>query len=273
MSLMRISQGWRSCQPENAFRMFGPASIALVCLTVAASTSTYGHPFEATPLPYEGYGYVALLNDGTLLISTGGDEVFDEEGQVLYYATQPPLDRVSYSLDPAALAVVQADRTSIELSITESSKPRLQLKEQDVEGADQPRRTSWGDLVANNATGVSLFAVLEFEGNMVLDVDETGFPSFAITDQRTGETFYVSGAVLAAAKRIAKAVRGDARRADMSANPDGSVAGGGDAVNKAECFATCTNGKCNITCGGKLGARCWCTRGGLPKCECFVPAE
>ena len=248
-------------------------SIATLCVWVIIGVARAGAgdvppwPFEHTPLPYQGYGMVVLLNDGTLLIKTGGETV---QGTDL---TEPVLDAVMYTLDPARLAVTEQEagikRLTVRTpSLSPAAKTLRQPRNDEQPAAERP--VPFRRLTAERLSGLTPFSVLEYWGDMTLELDiQTGRPHIQITDRQTGESLVVPADLLVSAKRPSR----NERLGNAESQTFGSTAGGtAPAPGTTKCEANCRRGQCSITCQGQA-ARCWCDRTGIPHCECYIPAD
>jgi len=226
-----------------------------------ASTPPAYSPFTNIALPFSGYGEITLLDEGTLIIRAGVDGDHPPESGF----GPAPLDIVFLQLDATSLSLVEHRG---EFFLDENGK---QIRKRDLSRRDAIVTPILAEQSAR-ATSTPR-AVAEFAGALYLSVDRKGsLLRVAITDASDDlEAFR-------ATIRLRSEDQGetDGRSAESAGEMEyvslmdlGGVASGHQV--SVTCSAECTNGSCTMTCEGKCKA--YCTKKGIPVCECQGTAE
>jgi hypothetical protein len=218
--------------------------------------SRMGHeatlPLEANALPYDGYGEVDIVENGTIAIKVNGatfvnqetgDFIVQEEDVLLYQVDTTNLRIVeshgSVFLDRAGRGIRQRGLRSDEVVITPFE--RLQNK-----GAGGARK-----------------AIETFIGDLQLDFSPAdGVLSLHIIDRQTaGREFDLIAPI---ARYAPQAQKGGFETPDVGNDPQIVLE---DPPQQVECSATCSKGSCSISCQGKP-CTAYCRGGGYPVCYC-----
>ena len=220
-------------------------------------------PLRDTLLPYHGYGTLAILNDGTLVIDVGGELVYDAAADEFTVAS---METIAYRIDTAGLSLVE-HRGEVFLDRNGAQVADRGLTRERVSVTPFP--------APNSADGEShRRSIMDFSGDLDLRFDPANHElALTITDTTdTGE----SGMTFTLAAPV---VSGPLQKRDPGSREVGQDLPGGeenDAITltaaaaawSASCSVDCTNGSCSISCS-KKGALCSCSSTGYPQCRCI----
>jgi hypothetical protein len=202
--------------------------------------------FQSLELPYEGHGMVSVLNDGEVVVRFYGEWTPDpcpdpETGEVeVLYVTK---EAVYLAVDTATVRLAEADGEWF------LDKNGVMIEARGLPPS-QVWVTEFGDGVDEEAARRSL---VDVSGDLMLAFDrETGVYRLEISGENSGERFTLTFRALGR------------KRAGIPARAGGA---------SSSCSAACPRGSCNISCTSPKWAKCYCTTGGDPVCECVRKPE
>lgn len=221
-------------------------------------------PFAETAMPYQGQGYVGILNNGLLVIEAGGELVYDPATDEY---VPSPMETVVYRVNTSNLNVAEFD-----------GEVFLDRNGADIRHRNVPLERVLAISFATLAESAreqqaERYAVLDFTGQMIADFDAaTKTLTLAVVDQDTGRRFSLQAPVRGA-PNVGQAA--DAGGVVLLPADDGGgpPCMGDDCSWVSSCTVDCSGGSCTISCISK-GSLCYCKTDGTPVCSCRrIPAQ
>jgi len=208
-------------------------------------------------LPYSGYGRVAILDDGMVLITLGGEFRTDparEESGMNAEVGVSASTALAYQMDTSgmALAQYQDDEVFLDRNGTEIARRGF--------APERVIRTSFGR-AEGSETGPNRFVLLSLKGQLraTFDTVEKAL-TVAITDQESGRKFSFTG-VVAATREARPLLKTDPRV--MLSPPSVSL--------PSHCEFSCAKGSGEYTCLDR-GCAGYCDKG-TPVGTCFTTVQ
>ncbi len=223
-----------------------------------AGESEASTPLRDYALPYHGYGEVAVLNDGMLVVDMGGKVAFDGDG----WMTVSPVKTIVYWLDSSEVKLVESDNmVFLDKGGAEMTRRGVSPLRATVTAFDRHQ-----DIKA----GAQRYSLADFAGDLEVSFDDkTRRLTVKITDSQEEEkamTFTLAGRVT---PRAAALGGGEAGALATAAGGDDEILlldGEDPPWLSTTCSADCRLGSCEASCAGT--AHCYCTREGHPRCWC-----
>jgi hypothetical protein len=215
--------------------------------------SEYALPLTENEVPYQGYGEVDILNDGTVVIQINGalyvNPVTDD-------MKVEPEDALAYKIDPTDLRLVESDGFYF-LDRGGEQIAERGLREHEV------KTTAIDGVIKAKKAGTRV-ALVSLYGDLDLDFDaRTGVLSVSIIDTRRG---YEAFALEAPIKKYMPQTKDGRARISPDRESEPSIVLEDD--YGVHCSATCSSGNCSITCDQSKLAICYCKSDGTPVCKC-----
>lgn len=209
---------------------------------------------SAPTLPYSGYGSVAILDDGMVLITLGGEFRIDpakedSAGRPEFVVT--PGCTIGYQMGTTGLALVQYkdDEVFLDKDGTELARRGL--------GPDQVVRTTFRHSNVA-AQGANRFALVSLNGDLNANIDRAdGELAVTVTDRETGRTLRFTGVITDGGS---KALPDSDPRISLLEPP---------VLEPSNREIACAQGSCTITCEQR-GCAAYCDTSGEPVCRCIT---
>lgn len=212
-------------------------------------------PVRENALPYEGFGSVTIVDDGTLIIEIGGAATTLHDEDDVEFEGIGPYDAIAYQIDMSGLSLVEhrgqvfLDNNGVELR-ARGLRPREVFRTV-FPAPDQ--------IDANRAPT----ALVWFTGELQLSFDaQTAQLVLRIEDsEETGRVFTLAAPVVSDAKNRRRSEEGGIVLTPLE----------GHAVGASSCSITCSKGSGSVNCS-ESGCKCVC-KAGKPVCICTNAAS